>query len=93
MGAIKGQKFTEEHKRKLSESHMGKVFSEETRKKISEALKGKTVSEETRKKMSESAKKRGTSNCVWTDELKAQAAAARSATIARKKQNSGQSNK
>lgn len=93
MGTIKGTKFSKEHRRKLSEAHMGRVISEETRKKISESHKGKKVSDETRKKMSRSAKKRGAPNFVWTPELKAKANASRAATRARKLKESGQSNK
>ena len=44
---------TEESKRKMSESHIGKHFSEENKKKLSEALSGHEVSEETRKKISD----------------------------------------
>ena len=52
---------TEEHKRKISESHIGKHHSEETKKKMSEALSGekspnfgKHFSEEHKKKISQS---------------------------------------
>ena len=52
---------TEEHKRKMSESHIGKHFSEEHKRKMSEALSGekaywygKHLSEEIKKKMSAS---------------------------------------
>lgn len=38
----KGKKFTEEHKRKISESNKGKIMSIEARKKISVANKGKS---------------------------------------------------
>lgn len=68
---FKGKKrtpFTEEHRRKLSESMKGKKhapLSEETRRKISESQKGKTGfwkgkhhSDETRKKISEAEKGR-----------------------------------
>lgn len=51
--------FSEEHRKKLSESRKGKKrgpFSEEHRKKLSESKKGKHLSEETRRKMSESQK-------------------------------------
>lgn len=62
-----GKHWSEETKRKISESHKGKYggenhplygkhHSEETRKKISKANKGKTASEETRKKQSEALK-------------------------------------
>lgn len=55
---------SEDHKRKISEAHKGKILSEEHKKKISETRKskycsedaywyGKNHSEETRKKMSE----------------------------------------
>lgn len=39
----KGKHFTEEHKRKISESNKGKKLSEETKAKISAAHKGKPV--------------------------------------------------
>lgn len=62
-GCLKGKKFSEEHKRKLSEAHKGKhscnkgkKLSEETKIKISEALKGIKPSDETRKKLSEARK-------------------------------------
>lgn len=48
--------FTEETKKKMSESAKGKIISTETRKKISNALKGKTQSEEHRLKRAESKK-------------------------------------
>lgn len=58
--ALKGRKFSEDHKRKISEAHKGKHKSKEWRKKISETLKGrpgvnkgKPMSEETKKKLSE----------------------------------------
>lgn len=51
---------TDEHKKKMSESHIGKHFSEENKKKISEALSGEKAywygkhhSEESKKKISE----------------------------------------
>lgn len=47
-------KRSEEHKRKISESHIGKHHSEETKKKLSESHTGKPLSEEHRKKLSES---------------------------------------
>ena len=45
-----------ETRRKLSESHKGRIFSIETKKKISESLKGRTFSIEWKKKLSESHK-------------------------------------
>jgi len=54
---LKNRKFSEEHRRKLSESHMGKKrkpFSAETRQKMSESKRN--VSEETRLKRSEAMK-------------------------------------
>ena len=48
--------YSEETRKKLSESMKGREVSEETRRKISEANKGKTRSEETRRKISESHK-------------------------------------
>lgn len=55
-----GRKFSDEHKKKISESNKGRIVSEETRKKMSESRKGIKLSEETRKKMSES--KKGVNN-------------------------------
>lgn len=54
--AFLGRKHTEETKRKISLSHIGKIRSEETCKKLSEYHTGKYPSEETRRKMSESHK-------------------------------------
>ena len=47
---------SEETRKKMSESHKGKVRSAETRRKITESNKGKQRSEETRRKISESLK-------------------------------------
>ena len=47
-------KRTDETKKKMSESHIGKHHSEESKKKISEAQTGKHHSEESKRKMSES---------------------------------------
>ena len=44
--------FSEEMKKKMSESHKGKHFSEEHRKNLSNAFKGKHLSDETKKKLS-----------------------------------------
>lgn len=49
-----GIKLTEEHKKIISESNLGKKISDETRKKMSESRIGITYSPETRKKMSDS---------------------------------------
>ncbi len=49
---------SEEHRRKNSDAHKGKIHSEETRRKMSEANKGKHFSEEHRRKLSEKAKLR-----------------------------------
>lgn len=46
-----GKHHTEETKRKISESHKGKVITEETRKKMSESQKGRARSEETKRKI------------------------------------------
>lgn len=54
--AHKGKTFSEETKRKISESKKGRKLSplsEETKRKISMANKGRTFSEETRRKISE----------------------------------------
>lgn len=56
-GAKKGQKFSKEHKNKLSEAHKGKIFSEEHKNKLSLAHLGKSWGKhslETRNKMRES---------------------------------------
>ena len=53
---LKGKKpyiMTDQIKKKMSDSAVGKIVSEETRKKISEINKGKIISDETRKKISE----------------------------------------
>jgi len=65
-----GMKASDETRKRLSDSHKGRIVSEETRRKISESNKkligplssgyGKKRSEETKRKMSESAKKRCT---------------------------------
>lgn len=47
---------TEEHKRRISESHKGMHLSEETKRKISEVHKGIPCSEETREKISKANK-------------------------------------
>jgi len=52
-----GKKFSDELRKKLSESHKGIRLSEESRKKVSEAVKGRKLSEETKRKISE--KQRG----------------------------------
>jgi signal recognition particle GTPase len=49
----KGKKLTEEHKKKLSESHFGKKMSEEHRKKISNSNLGKKHTEDTKNKLRE----------------------------------------
>ena len=54
--------FTEEHKRKISQSHKGNKYSlgvkhsEESKRKMSEAHKGRIFSEESKRKMSEAQK-------------------------------------
>lgn len=57
----KGKTFTDEHRKKLSESHKGKANTEEQKAKISAKLKGRKMSDETRKKMSEARKK------IWAE--------------------------
>lgn len=49
----KGCVLSEETRKKMSQSRMGRQVSEETRKKISNGHKGKHLSESTRKKLSE----------------------------------------
>ena len=58
-----GKHFTEEAKKKLSESKKGKKLSEETKQKISESKKGKKLSEEHIRKISES--KKGEKNHMY----------------------------
>ena len=48
--------FSEEMKKKMSESHKGKHFSEEHRKNLSNSRKGKHLSDETKKKLSNTLK-------------------------------------
>lgn len=48
----KGIKLSEEHKRKLSEAHKGKIVSEEKKQKLREFFKGRKFSKETREKIS-----------------------------------------
>ena len=50
----KGIPMSEEQKKKLYESHKGKITSEETKKKLSRANKGKIISQETREKIRDS---------------------------------------
>jgi len=47
-----GKHFSEEHRKKISKAHLGKLASEETRLKLSEAKTGTKASEETRNKIS-----------------------------------------
>ena len=56
LGGNKNKHFSEEHKKKISESKKGMIFSEEHRRKLSEAHKGKHHSQETKKKISEANK-------------------------------------
>tara|TARA_B100000508_G_C11353496_1_gene225178 strand:- start:201 stop:407 length:207 start_codon:yes stop_codon:yes gene_type:complete len=49
-----GKKYSEEHRRKMSEAAKGHILTEETKRKIGEAMKGHTVTEETRAKISKS---------------------------------------
>ena len=70
---VGGIKHSEEHNKKISESHKGKKQSEETKRKIGEknskALKGRKFSEETKKKMSEAqAKNKKAVTCITTGE-------------------------
>jgi hypothetical protein len=43
IGTMRGKHFSEEHKRKISESERGKILSEETKKKISESLRRRAL--------------------------------------------------
>ena len=58
LGTNTGKKFSEEHKRKMSESQKGRTFSEEHKRKISENQKGRTLSKEHKRKISEAQKNR-----------------------------------
>ena len=49
----KGKKLSAEHKRKLSEAHMGLKHTEATKQKISKANKGHKHSDEAKRVMSE----------------------------------------
>lgn len=51
-----GKEFSEEHKRKISESSKGRIKSEETRKKLSNAHKGKIFTEEHKRNISKAKK-------------------------------------
>ena len=51
-----GQKFTKEHRQKISDANKGKKFSSEHLKHMSESRKGRCLSEETKRKLSESRK-------------------------------------
>lgn len=72
VAAFKGKNLSEEHKRKLSISHIGlavgRKASAETRRKMSESMKGK-MTEERRLQLIESNKTR-----VWTPEQRAKIA-------------------
>ena len=64
---IYGKKFSEEVKRKISESEKGKKLSEKTKRKMSEAKKGIQLSEETKRKMSEAKSKKVI--CITTGKI------------------------
>jgi hypothetical protein len=51
IGALRGKKFSEEHKQKIGLKHKGKVVSEKTRQKLKELNKGKKLSKETIEKL------------------------------------------
>ena len=57
-GTMLGKNHTEESKKKMSESHKGKILSEEHKRKLSESGKGRKQSEEHKRKNSESNKGR-----------------------------------
>lgn len=50
-GWYKGKHFSEEHKKRISDSKKGKKLSEETKKKLRDCNVGKKLSEETKDKM------------------------------------------
>lgn len=71
-----GKKLSDEHKRKISESNIGRVFSEEARRNVSEGQKGrvsvwkgKTQSEESNIKRSISHKKLEKIKCPYCGKL------------------------
>lgn len=53
---LRGKPLSEEHKKKLSESHKGQTLSLEQRSRLSKSLTGKPRSEETKQKISQSKK-------------------------------------
>src|SRR5208282_5860115 len=53
-----GKHFSDEHKRKISESNKGKQRTDEMKKEMSKLNKGKFISNETKEKMSKSQKGR-----------------------------------
>lgn len=55
--ALKGRKFSDEHKKNLSESHMGHIVSEQTKKKLSKINKGKRPSKLAQKNLIKSVQK------------------------------------
>jgi hypothetical protein len=55
---LKHKIFTDEHRKKISDTLKGRIMSEEFRKRISEVNKGKVFSEETKRKIGESSKGR-----------------------------------
>jgi hypothetical protein len=55
-----GRKFTEEHRRKLSEAAKGRKHTDEAKAKMSKKRKGVLASEKTKQKLSEVKKGRGT---------------------------------
>ena len=61
-GVNRGRKLSEEHRRKISESHKGKHLSDETKHKLSEVNRGRKLSEEHRRKISESHKGKSSGN-------------------------------
>jgi len=58
LGTNTGKKFSEEHKRKMSETQKGHIVTQETKNKISENQKGRTLSKDTKRKISEAHKNR-----------------------------------
>jgi TyrR family helix-turn-helix protein len=58
-----GKHFSEDSKKKISQSHIGLSPSEETKKKLSKAKKGRKLSEETKAKISK-ANRGKTTGCI-----------------------------
>lgn len=83
----KGKEFTPERRRRISEALKGRAFTPETISKLSESHKGKKASDETRLKMSQARK--GKKRAPFSEEWKANIAAAKRRAYAIKKETAG----